>query len=108
MKKSNGMNAFGILTGIILFVANFLHSLWSVWLTAEQIDTGWGYGTNMEMAVLYPWFFEVLCIPAFLAGVVFLLMYIWKRSEKWIAISVGTLFACYFLQVILTNLFIFF
>ena len=108
MKKSDATNVFGAWTSIFLLIANLLHIIWTVWLISEQIDTGWGYSTNMEMGVLYPWLCELLCAPAFLAGIVFLIMNIWKHCEKWVSVSAGITFTCYFLQVFLTNLFIFF
>ena len=108
MKKNDGMNVFGVWVSIFLLIANLLHIIWTVRLTSEQIDTGWDYGTNMEMAVLYPWLCELLCAPAFLAGIVFSIISVWKRSEKWVSILLGVTFVCYLAQVILTNLFIFF
>lgn len=108
VKKSDGMNVFGVLASILLLIANLLHIFWTGCLGFEQIETGWGYGTNMEMGVLYPWFCELLSAPAFLAGIVFLIMNIWKRSEKWVTVFTGSVVVCYILQVLLTNLFIFF
>ncbi len=108
MKKSDGMNVFGVFTGIFLLVANLLHIIWTIWLVSEQVETGWGYGTNMEMAVLYPWMCEALSLPVILAGIIFFVRSIWKRSERWITITTAVLFALYLAQVFITNLFIFF
>ena len=108
MKKSDGMNVFGVFTSLALVATNLLHVIWTWWLCAEQIETGWGYSTNMEMAVLYPWMCEVLSLPVILAGITFFVLSIWKRSEKCILITTAILFALYLAQIFITNLFIFF
>lgn len=108
MKKSDSMNVFGVFTCLFLLAANLLHIIWTVWLLSEQMKTGWGYGTNMEMAVLYPWMCELLSLPVIIAGIVYFVLSVWKRSEKWITISTVILFVLYLAQIFITNLFIFF
>lgn len=108
MKKNDAMNVFGACASIFLLIANLLHIIWTVWLVSEQIDTGWGYGTNIELGVLYPWLCELLSTPVILAGIAFLIMNIWKKSEKIISILCTVLLSCEILQIAITNLFIFF
>ena len=74
MKKNSGMNIFGIVIMILLLHVNPIHALWTYWLTLEQIETGWGFTTRMEIAVLYPWLTELICAPAMIAAVVYLIM----------------------------------
>lgn len=50
MRKPTGWILTALLAG-----TNAVHLLWTVWLTVEQVRTGWGYGTSMELAVLMPW-----------------------------------------------------
>lgn len=108
MKKNMGMNVFGVITIVLLSLVNLSHGLWTYWLVAEQLQTGWGYGTNMDLAVLMPWLAELLCAPAMIAAVVYLIMSCFLRHKKGILIANIVLFACAAAQYILTNLFIFF
>ena len=108
MKKSNGMNVFGAIVCQLLAIANFVHALFTWGICAEQIKTGWGYGTNWEMGALLPWFVELLSVPLILAGIVFLTMNLWKRSEKVIFVLCAIFLACEVLQIILMNLFLFY
>lgn len=108
MKEKSGMNVFGIINIVLLSHVNPIHALWTYWLTAEQVETGWGHGTNMELAVLYPWLIELLCAPAMIAAAVYLIMSCFLRHKKGIVIANIVLFAFAAAQFILTNLFIFF
>lgn len=108
MKKHDGMNIFGIFTGVLLFLANSLHILWTYWLTVEQIETGWGYSTNLEMMALLPWMLELLSIPLIIAEVVYLVMSYFKRHHMAVFISNIALFGLLIMQYVLTNLFLFY
>lgn len=108
MKRSDGMNVFGTLLSMALAIANLVHAFFTWGICAEQIKTGWGYGTNWEMGALLPWFVELLTVPIILAGIVFLAMNLWKKSEKAIFILCVIFLACEVLQIILMNLFLFY
>ena len=108
LKKSTGMNIFGAIVCQLLAIANLVHALFTWGICAEQIKTGWGYGTNWEMGALLPWFVELLSVPIILAGIVFLAMNLWKRSEKAIFIIGAILLVCEILQIIILNLFLFY
>lgn len=100
------MNVFGIINIVLLTLVNLAHLLWTVWLAMEQVSTGWGYGTNMEMAVLMPWLIELICLPAMIAGVVYLILSCFLLHRKGIWIANILLFACAAVQFVVTNLFI--
>lgn len=108
MKKSNGMNVFGAIVCQLLAIANLVHALFTWRICAEQIETGWGYGTNWEMGVLLPWMVEFLSAPVIVAGIVFLVLSIWKKSEKVIFILSLVFLICEILQIAVTNLLIFY
>ena len=108
MKKSTGMNIFGAIVCQLLAIANLVHLLFTWGICAEQIETGWGYGTNWEMGALLPWFVELLSVPVVLAGIVFLAMNLWKKSEKVIIILCAVFLACEVLQILLMNLFLYY
>lgn len=106
MKENSGMNIFGVANIILLAHVNPILAFWTYWLTAEQIETGWGFSTNMEMLVLLPWLIQLLCLPALIAAVVYLVMSAFLRHKKGILIANIVLFACAVAQLIVTNLFI--
>ena len=106
MKKSTGMNIFGAIVCQFLAIANFVHAFFTWAICAEQIKTGWGYGTNWEMGALLPWMVEFLSFPIIFAAIVFLLMNIWKKSLKVIFVLCSVFLACEVLQIILLNLFL--
>ena len=108
MKKSDGMNVFGTLLSIALAFANLVHSLFTYWICVEQIQTGWGYGTNWEMGILLPWMVEFLSIPLIIAAIVYFVLSIWKKSEKWVFILATVFFVLEVCQIALLNLFIFY
>ncbi len=107
MKKTSvGMNVLGGVTFGCSIVANLSQLLWTFWLTKEQISTGWGFPTQMEMFVLVVWFTQILCIPALILGGVYLLLHIKKKSVKWLFVSNAVLLATLAVQYILINVFI--
>ena len=101
------MNTFGRVMIAMLSVVNMLHLLWTVWLIIEQFKTGLWYGTDLELAVLFPWLTEILCAPALIAGVVYLVMSFFHRHRKGICIANVALFCAAVVQYGLTNLLIF-
>lgn len=108
MKRYHVMNVFGVILLVMLVLVNLSHLLWTGWLIAEQIETGWGNGTKMEMLVLLPWLTELLCTPAMVAGVVYLILSCFIRHKNEILMADVVLFACAAVQFGLTNLFIWF
>lgn len=100
------MTIFGIVMLSLLSLVNLSHILWTYWLTVEQIKTGWGFGTSIELAVLYPWLTELFCAPVLLAAAVYLILSCFKEQRKSILIANCILFAAAIAQYLLTNLFI--
>lgn len=108
MKKSNAVMVYGIVSICTLFIANILNAIPTICLIVEQIKTGWGYGTNLEIGVLWPWTIEILCIPLIIFGIVYLIIYFFKPSNIKIFITNLALFLVLLLQYFITNLFIWF
>ena len=108
MKKSMGLNVFGAIVCQLLAIANLVHLIFTWGICAEQIKTGWGYGTNWEMGALLPWMVEFLSMPVILAGVVYLAMHFWKKSEKAIFIITAVFLGLEIAQIVILNLFLFF
>ena len=106
MKKSTGINIFGTVVSMLLAFSNFVHAFFTWGICAEQIKTGWGFGTNWEMGVLWPWLVEILSVPIIFAGITFLIINIWKKSEKTVFVLCTVLLILQVLQIILLNLFL--
>lgn len=106
MANTRSLRPFGIVTLVLLSGVNLAHLLWTVWLTAEQIETGWGFATNMELGVLYPWIVELICLPALLTALVYLILAIFKKPGKVLLFFNFGLFIAAVGQYVFTNVFI--
>ena len=91
-----------------LIPANFLHLGWTYRLTAEQIKTGWGGGTGIEMLALALWMLEALCLPVLGLGIVYFVLGLNRRQKKKILAANIVLFIALAAQIVMTNLFLFF
>ncbi len=105
MKKHNGIFIFGVVSAVWLGICQLLHLPCTVAMAAEQWKTGWGFGTNMDLAVLYPWMVEVLSLPAALCAAVFLILSLRRRPGRDLVILNAAMLAALLLQGLLTNLF---
>lgn len=106
MTKTKSCNVFGIILIVALVWANLLHILWTVWLTLEQIETGWGGGTGIEMLFLAPWLIEVLSFPVLLAEIVYFALSARWTTARGIKIANIILFVLMMVQIGLTHLFV--
>lgn len=104
---SIGMNIFGSITAVFLTIANLIHLLFTISMTNEQISTGFGYGTDIELAVLFIWMFEAVFIPIIIASVVFLCLNVIKKSVRMLFWTNVALLGILIMQYIITNLFLF-
>ena len=100
------MVIFGIIMIVVLSMANLVNVPTTIHLVLEQIKMGWGYGTNMDIAVLWPWMLEILCAPVVIAGAVYFVVSILKKNSGAILIANVVLYVFLVLQYIITNLFI--
>ena len=108
MKKSIAMNVVGIVIFALLGFVNLVHSFWTVWLVVEQIETGWGFSTNLELGVLWPWMLELVCSPVLLGGIVYSIVAVFKRPDRWVLITEITLLSLAIVQYFVVNCFIWF
>lgn len=107
MKETSGIKVFRIVIMLILIMSNLLHSGYTWWIVDEQIETGYGYGTNIEMGALFIWMFEFLLIPVFIVGLIYFIYCLAKKSSKKKMIINFSLYMLLLLQVFITNLFLF-
>ncbi len=106
MKENKYMNLFSVLLIIGLVLSNLLNIIWTIHLCLEQFSTGFGYGTNMEIGVLYPWICEIICLPVVIGAIVYLIFAFLKKAKNPLLMANAFLFATLILQYALTNLFI--
>lgn len=107
-KYSTGATVCGIIVTVFSAMANLLHLPWFIHILAEQVKTGWGGGTNIELAVLYPWMIEFLSIPILLGGIALFIASFFRRPKLGLLISSTALTLLLTVQFVLLNLFIIF
>ncbi len=106
--KKDLKTALGALAFIGCAIGNLAHLFFTIITIVEQIQTGWGFGTDLEMFVLYPWFIELLiCLPAIAVYIVYILIFPNKPFLKWLLVSDTLLFGAIIIQILITNVFIF-
>ena len=95
---------FAIILGIIFVIMNVLFVIWPLFLILEDIRSGTMHGTNIEMLVLLPYFFELLSIPVIICEI---LIIIFSIKGKKINIFNLIAFGLYIFQVVLFNVLLF-
>ena len=108
MKPKKSINNLAVSVLAALVPANVLHLGWTVWLTLEQIETGWDGGTGIEMLALLLWLLELVCVPVLLLGVIYLAMSVSRPQKKGMLMANIALFVCLVFQIAITNLFLYF
>lgn len=94
-----------IVSLIVAGLINLVHFPLFVIASAEQIQTGWGYGTNFEMGVLYWWIAEFLMIIPLLVTAALFVVSLVKRDYRTKILFNAVLFVLFVLQVVVTNIF---
>lgn len=107
-KSSTPVYVYGIVMIFVQAVAELVNLPWTLWLTAEQIDTGWDGGTGIEMLALLPWMAHLLTLPVIAATIVYFVLHAFKGSDKTILITNIVLLLTLVGQIVLTNLFMFY
>lgn len=105
--KESKTTIFGILLIPALGLVNLSHLLWTVWLTVEQIKTGWDYGTGISTLGIVPLLTQLFSAPALLSAVLFFILACFHRHRKGVLIANICLFLTALLQFGLFHLFAF-
>lgn len=95
----NKKNLKDLLT-LFLVASNIFLIGWTIILMIEEIETGFGYGTNYEMLTLIPIMKQIICFPMVIISTVYFVKY---RDRRNFILSVLLV-----LQYILLNLFMFY
>ena len=107
MKKNTKMTVFGIISAIMSAIFNLMLAIWTYTLVAEQINTGWGFGTNLEILALVPMLLSLISVSALTVGAIYILFtWLLKSGSKPVFITATSLFGVLAVQVVLINLFI--
>lgn len=65
---------YSVITFITLLICNLIAFIFTLIYTIEQIKTGFGFGTNTEMFVIFPLITAILSIPLFINGIINLII----------------------------------
>src|SRR5574344_1450445 len=92
--------ALGVLAVILLVASNLTHAFFTWSVIAEEIKTGWGQPTNMDIGVLVPWLIEgLLCLPSLVVAVIYFILYAKNKGNKPLFIANISLTALAFAQI---------
>lgn len=95
---------FSIILLVIFILLNLIHIIFPIWLIIEDIKAGTVVGTNIELAVLYPWIIEILSLPLILLQIVLYFVFI---KVKYTNIANLIFFLFYVFQIIMFNILLF-
>ena len=107
-KSSTAVYVYGIVMIFIQALSNIANAPWTIWLTAEQIDTGWGGGTGIEMLALLPFTSYVFTIPVIIGVLLYFTLHVFKGSDRTIFITNIVLLLLLVSQIAITILFMFY
>lgn len=102
-----GLFVFGGITIFMLSVANIVHLPLSVSIFIEQMQTGFGYGSNVELGALVIWLCELVILPALICGAVFLILHTKRKTSPMYFATSAVLLSLLSVQYIITNVFLF-
>ncbi len=111
MKETNikdAIAAFGLISVVFLGFNNLICLIWTISLTYEQFNTFWGYGTSIEMGVILVYMAHLVAISGLILTIVYFVCYALKKTGKKVFILNVVLFIVLLLQVIVTNIFIYY
>ena len=107
-RQSDTARVLGVIVLVALAGVNALQFPWTLNLILEQITFGWGFGTTMELAMLFPWIAELLSLPVAVFSVVVLCLPSLRPADRPVRAAMAILLALSVVQTVLTNLFAFF
>lgn len=101
-------NMFSIISIIGLSFFNLSHIVFTISVVMEEIETGWGRPTSLEMAVLFPWMLEIfLGVPSIILAILSFSLLPKAKSNKVLFIFTICLLVLALIQMFLFNLFIY-
>ena len=105
--KERKNNVFGLISLIIGSICFFVNLVLFLPMLSEQIKTGFGAGTNIEMGALIVWLINGITIIPLIICVVFTVISVIKSDYKWKIITNISLIALTVVMMVLTTVFMF-
>lgn len=103
------MTVFGVISAIALAAFDVICGVWATVITIEQINTGWGHGTDLELVALVPIMMALISLSALIVGALYILFaLILKERLKPLLIINGIGMGLLSLEIILIFLFLHF
>ncbi|MBQ8293152.1 MAG: hypothetical protein IJX78_05075 [Bacilli bacterium] len=106
MNKKELVGIYGLIITVILAISNLQSLFFTICLVIEQIQTGMGFGTLLEMFTLMVWISHLICFPAILGSIGYFILHIMWSSDRRVLIANIALFSFLVFQILITNLFI--
>lgn len=105
--KERKNNVFGLISLIIGSICFFVNLGLFLPMLSEQIKTGFGHGTDIEMGALIVWLINGITIIPLIICVVFTVISVIKSDYKWKIITNISLIALTVVMMVLTTVFMF-
>ena len=105
MSSKKPANVYDVLCLISSSIAFFPNLLFFLYLLAEQIQTGWGFPTELEMAVLIVWIIQMLAAPFLIFGIIGAIIAFFKKRRSGVLIANSAVITLTVITAALTVLF---
>lgn len=89
-----------IVLGLIFLFFNIIHIYWPIHLIIEDINMGTMIGTNIDLAVIYPWIIEIISLPLIIGEIVCIVIF---RKVKYRNVFNLVVFGFYIIQILMFN-----
>ncbi len=106
--KNYGLKIYNIIVIFLLLIGNLMHLYFTYYLTSEQLNTYWGFGSMIELGALYVWIVELLCLPIIvLTGIYFICCSVKNVGISYI-LPASFILGILILQFFFSNLFMYY
>jgi hypothetical protein len=104
--KSKGLTIFGVITLVLLSLANLAHAPFLFAVIEERIKAGDTNSIGKAFAAVFTLLVEIPCVPILIAATVYFVLHKGRRSSRGVLITCIVLTALLLLQAALSHAFI--
>lgn len=108
--KSKGLTIFGVITLVLLSLANLAHAPFLFAVIEERIKAGDTNSIGKAFAAVFTLLVEIPCVPILIAATIYFLLHKrlspQRRSPRWVLIACIVLTALLLVQAALAHAFI--